>query len=63
MKCSVGLDGIGHVTISVGTFVIGNESIGQTKVDFYCALGMAVFKSGGIETLHFMMGTDDLYGR
>ena len=32
-----GLDGIGHVTISVEIFVIGNESIGQMKVDFYCA--------------------------
>jgi len=31
-----GLDGTGHVIISVGIFVIGNESIGQTKVEFYC---------------------------
>ena len=31
-----GQDGICHVTISIGIFVIGNESIGQTKVNFYC---------------------------
>jgi len=52
-----GLDGIDHVTISVGIFVIGNESVGQTKVDFYCIPWMAALKSGGIESLHFMTGT------
>jgi len=46
------LDGIGYVT--VGIFVIGNESIGQTKVDLYCDKWMVAFESGGIETLHFM---------
>jgi len=30
-----GLNGTGHVTISVEIFVIGNEFIGQTKVDLY----------------------------
>jgi hypothetical protein len=45
-----GLDGIGHVTISIEILVIG-----QTKVDFYCAPLMTV--SGGIYTLHFMTGT------
>ena len=44
----VRFDGIGHVTISVAIFAIGNESIGQMKVDFYCALWMAAFDSGGI---------------
>ena len=47
-----GLDGIGHVII-----VIGNKSIGQTKVNFYCVPWMAAFGSGGIETLHVMTGT------
>jgi hypothetical protein len=36
-KTATTVFGIGHVTISVGIFVFGNESIGQTKVDFYCA--------------------------
>ena len=45
------------MTISIGIFVIGNESIGQKKVDFYCTTWMDVFESGGIETLHFMTGT------
>ena len=33
------------MAISVGTFVTGNESIGQTKVYFYCAPWMSVFES------------------
>jgi hypothetical protein len=45
------------MTISVAIFVIGKESICHTKVDFYCVLCVAVFESGGIETLHFMTGT------
>jgi hypothetical protein len=50
------LFGIGHVT--VGIFVIGNESIVQTKVDFYCAQWRVAFESGGIGTLHFMTNRD-----
>ena len=45
------------MNISGGIFLTGNESIGQTKVDIYCAPWMAAFESGGIETLHFMTGT------
>jgi hypothetical protein len=52
-----GFDRIGHVTISVELFLIENESIGQTKVDFYCTPWIAAFESGCIETLHFMTGT------
>ena len=50
-------DGIGHVIISAGIFVIRSDSIGQTKVYFYCAPWMVVFESGGLEALHFMTGT------
>jgi hypothetical protein len=31
------------MTISVGIFIIGKESIGQTKVNSYCALYMPAF--------------------
>jgi len=54
---SAGLDGIDHMAISVGIFVVGNESIGQTKVDFYCSPWMSSFEFCGIETLHFMAVT------
>ena len=52
-----GLDGIGHVIISVGIFVTGKESIGQAKIYFYYAPSMATFEYGGIETLYFITGT------
>ena len=38
-------------------FVAGNQSIGQTKIDFYCAPWMAAFELGVIEALYFMTGT------
>jgi len=52
-----GLDGIGHLTISVGIYVIGKESIAQMKVEFYCVPWMAEFESSCIESLYFMTGT------
>ena len=33
--------------------MIGNESVGQTKVDYYSALWMAAFGFCGIEILHY----------
>ena len=38
-------------------FVAGNQSIGQTKIDFYCALWMAAFELGVIEALYFITET------
>jgi len=43
--------------ISVRIFVIGNEFVSQTKVDFHCAPWMVAFKSGDIDTLHVITGT------
>jgi hypothetical protein len=43
---------LGYIPVVI--FVTGNESIGQTKVDFYCVPWMAAFESAGIETLYFM---------
>jgi hypothetical protein len=38
-------------------FVIGNKSIGQTKVEIYCNPWIAVSESDGLYTLNFMTGT------
>ena len=43
--------------ISVRIFVIGNEFVSQTKVDFHCSPWMVAFKSGDIDTLHVITGT------
>ena len=52
-----GLDGIGHLTISVGIYVIGKDFFAQMIVEFYCVPWMAEFESSCIEPLYFMRGT------